>query len=281
MRRSLQDFAHSRFHGEEIDGEDAFTNLRRNVVYRVGLFILGALPSLIKIYSTDGILQENIWCTAYIVAFFVDEILLFFAPPSYQAVSRSRVTWGLGTPLSKIGPRTRAAFAWVFYIYIDSLLARSLTKTLLASEHDIDARPYWPYVYIIWLFAPSLGVLLLLCMPGQPFQAYLCIIQILYTVVFTCSYQLVLPLVSIELEHDTTGIVGIAVHVLGGAYALYGLAILMEELDMASDPEEAKDSNIKYGTYFVSMHLCVVAVYCGTLYDPSITSRPAWTSWLG
>ncbi len=68
------------------DEHGEFYNLRRNSVFRIGLFVLGALPQAIMLYASKGIPWAQGCCTAYLASFVVDEAVLYLA--SRVGVSR-------------------------------------------------------------------------------------------------------------------------------------------------------------------------------------------------
>lgn len=86
----------NRFYDRPDDEDGSFNSLRKNTIFRLVLFGLGALPQIIKIYSCRGIPWTQVWCTAYLAAFLVDESLvataLVFSISTTPHVSRDPST---------------------------------------------------------------------------------------------------------------------------------------------------------------------------------------------
>lgn len=53
-----------------------FESLRRNTIFRIGLFLIGALLQVLKLYSCTGISWTQILCSIYLASFLLDEALL-------------------------------------------------------------------------------------------------------------------------------------------------------------------------------------------------------------
>jgi hypothetical protein len=73
-------FAQFRFQDAESDvAEDSLASLQRNTSFRIVIFIFGALPQMIKLYSMTGLLWTKVAGAAYMSSFAVIELLSLVA----------------------------------------------------------------------------------------------------------------------------------------------------------------------------------------------------------
>lgn len=66
----------------------SFEDLRRNKIFRLKLFLLGALPQAIKIYACRGIPWAQGLCTLYLANFAVNELAAWIA--HFDSISETR-----------------------------------------------------------------------------------------------------------------------------------------------------------------------------------------------
>lgn len=64
---------------DEQANHGSFEDLRRNKIFRLTLFLLGALPQAIKVYACRGIPWIQGLCTMYLAPFVVDELAAWIA----------------------------------------------------------------------------------------------------------------------------------------------------------------------------------------------------------
>ena len=64
-----------RFADRESAAEGGFESLRRNTIFRAGLFIMCALPQAVKLYSCSGLFLTQVLCSIYLASFLLDEVL--------------------------------------------------------------------------------------------------------------------------------------------------------------------------------------------------------------
>ena len=75
----LKRYMQSRFNIESNTDDGSFESLRRNVLFRLILFLFGAGPQALKLYTCQGIPWAQGWCTAYLASFVVNELIAYAA----------------------------------------------------------------------------------------------------------------------------------------------------------------------------------------------------------
>ena len=94
----------ARFADVQADEDGSFAALRKNTVFRILLFFMGALPQAIKIYAVRGVPWTQALATVYLASFLLSEIAAVIARldraqqvPSTQNTSRYAKFWVLST----------------------------------------------------------------------------------------------------------------------------------------------------------------------------------------
>ena len=100
-----------RFKSTLTDGEQRlsgdFDRLRINSIFRIGLFVLGALPQSIKLFSSSGVAFAQACCAAFVTAFVTDEVILYI---SARATDASSIAYDDVWPSSPLYQRLQHRF---------------------------------------------------------------------------------------------------------------------------------------------------------------------------
>lgn len=246
--------------------EGKFENLRKNSVFRVGLFVLGALPQAIMLYASKGIPWEKACCTAYLASFVLDELVLFFSSnpgkgglavydlPLHSERLLGRMNdvvyvliWFLGTE----------AFISITGIVFDFYI---FTGTLL-TDLNLLQRAYRCFSVVNWIAV--LGFL----HNDQTVTIY-------YAGGFSCLY------------------IGFAVAIYFETYCsilpvMFGSWIGLGVLGFLASRIEKKWSKTAgrtlrpLATYCLFNHVVAGLIYLGMHYESNDTHRPHWTSLFG
>ena len=261
--------------GEE-DGDREAHFLRRNTIFRVGIFALGALPQIIKIYASKGIPWAQACCTSFLAAFVLDEALLFLGSrPRFSTLLRARLVdrkgdddhlWLSGETFQKLPALVRwigipKLLVYVLTLAFDIILLTKLhghdLTTALALFPMICCMSLLPYiddkgdaesVMEFFLFANALGLGFIV----GPWS--------------TAGIQ----------SRLLCSLLAMAVDV-GFTLAVY----LMNRIVDTHLPKAWVKTRLALATFVILNHVVYSLLYLGFAYDPTDTFRPHWTIWLG
>ena len=273
LKGSLQDFAAERvaIQPDEEDGglkvciEQGFTRLCQNSVFRIGLFVLGALPQVVKIYSIQGVPWTKACCTAYLSTSVVDEMLLAFARYRNDILSTSK---------ADIGTQAKSA-ARKFLSYGSPLMGSAVGGYCLARLF-VEIRPDFEDQSgrnTLLLLPPILVSFAWFALPSK---------RELLSFIGTSMYFLMgLSLVfypNIELEYS--------IMIVAGMW-LIDFVDLLIRVDLAlggwvvSTQSSPWKSNFGAAGPYVMWQVLIALYYYVFVYDATTSYRPAWTEWLG
>lgn len=271
VKQALELFAAERFEdsSEDDKSEGSFTSLRKNIVIRIGLLGLGALPQAIKLYAAKSIPWTQAPCSVFLATFIIDELLLAFAPRPERETSKAESKhqkFPIGVALWSGMSATYAAFAFIFSRFLTINVSQSKHHlTFVASSTGVTAVT--TVLSVLPLLWESLNPEAL----GQwTFIACTVIAPTLLSGVPIAIGHAILPEFSFE--------------VLIGASLLLCLGCLMliaEVLLRCATATQAERLRVALGILFVLWHLAAALFYYIEMYDPSTALKPGWTDMLG
>lgn len=254
LKKGLQTFANTRFKDVEEPAAGTFESLRKNTVFRILLFGLGALPQIIKLYASSGILILKIVCGMYLISFAVDELLLAMSsrpekePPSEEPSEHLQLLiWQrIGLKVS-IGLVSLASFyamrTWTLRVpmtgspmWMVMFFLLPLNATLLHPGSSGDLKQT-SKLWVLW----------------SGFETTAC---------FGFHLMVVLP-----LEKP------VFYYVFLACSTTYRLSVHVETLVQDKD-------RMRHASYVLA-HIFAALLYLMVLYDPTTTERPSWTGLLG
>lgn len=267
----------SRFADIQADGDGSFSTLRKNTVFRVLLFFLGALPQALKLYAARGIPCTQTLGTIYLTSFLLSEIASLIA--SRSQVERAPTNQSTGIYARYRNPAVLTTLA----------VSVGLVYALFSAAIFVIIRDYWDIA-------------------GWPLILCACLFNILYISSIVSSKRELLILCSGPL----VSVSGVSLS-SASSYALITLSISVQPMGwlLSSDRQSAaflsivtvitmmitsvsfyrltRDISSKYlkyvhfelsGYYFL-LHLTTIFLAYAFLYDPASTMKPTWTDALG
>ena len=275
VKKALQDFANYRFGDEEdVDGEGSFTSLRKNTVFRIGLFVFGALPAITKLCASKGIPYSQSWSTMYFACFLLDETLLAVAPrPNHVPPTNDNAGQYFGSLLKPVMRVIRTCLVLGFYGY-----ANALFKPFGVASQDISLL----WLTEIWFIYPSLGLLLWVILIKTTIAytllaPWLTAGGFMFSAILGTSMDRHLGSVEMSWLRPTMQIAWSTIVLLALGY----LSSLTEPEIYTATPKDATRISFALGSYYLYLHVGIAILYYGFDYDLSTTSRPPWTEWLG
>lgn len=275
-------FVAVRFEDRQHNDDGSFDSLRKNTTFRILLFVLGAVPQLVKVYATRGIPWTQAWCMAFLASFAVDEAFLLVARlqgiqalpvPTPQTQTHYRVRL---LPIYELYARlvlwASGAFAYGFFTHgFYELTDRLFGKAGLTRAVGFVACS------LLWLSFAALPA----------FEVIAVIFSVL-TIPATVATMMYLPAVFVfgvfsARPHDSavSEIFAALIYGATATLALGSTVIAFERLSRVIAPQRARYVHFGLGTYFMCLHFAAAALYYCLVYDPSMTRKPVWTNWLG
>ena len=267
----------ARFAGVQVDKDGSFAALRKNTVFRVLLFLLGAFPQAIKLYAVRGVPWTQALATVYLASFMLSETAAVIARPDRT----QQVPSNQNTP--------RYAKLWVLSIMGVLVVSTGLAYIIFTGAIFVIVRNYWTY-------------------PAWPLILFACLINILYVCSTVSSKREALilcsgPLVSVSgaslsgavapalsaVQFSllfTTMIVAehrkyAAMLAIVVTLAVISTFISFYRLTQNISSRYASYMHFELSGYFFLLHLITAYLGFGLLYIPTSTVKPAWTDALG
>lgn len=251
--------------GNETD-HGKVTGLRRNSVFRLGLFVLGTLPQAIIVFASSGIVIAGIFCSCFLASFFLDEAILYFAAgrdPSAIKEYDSR------TPLGSHLHHLRQFASSESFSKMIVSLSNMMTCVLFATATQYDVG-FSITVFLIQGLSSLAGLYFDLGDDG------------IHCVLTTCiAFGLALA----PLRDLVDGQTNIFMLTLGAAWVLAqaGLDYLTRlfESRVLKTIRDIMHFKMPLVPLTLFIHITLGLLFLTCYYDDSSTRRPSWTNWFG
>ncbi|KAL9039641.1 MAG: hypothetical protein Q9214_004793 [Letrouitia sp. 1 TL-2023] len=129
VRAAAQGAARERFGDISDEAENSLDQVEKNTIFRVALFVLGALPQLLKLYGLSGVTWPKVWASVFLSSFVTTEIIILLIGRDWEKV-----------PIKKNTLQT-----WMSLIHVTSWVYDPLTldwEQLFRS--GLGGLPEWP-----------------------------------------------------------------------------------------------------------------------------------------
>lgn len=244
------------------DGE--FDRLRGNSDLRIGIFAITAFPQAIKLYACKGIPGAKICCTAFIVAFVVDEVLLRFTSDSENSEETQKTD---SVPVDESIASFRHSMPTMLngehLVYFSSFLFDILlVRSMIGSTSRV-------LFVCLWIFAIQIGLLAIVKYDND-FVASL-------NILWSCIYAGVVAAKSFFSTSLTTAIFV----VLATSGGLFLLGLMASELEERWTACLSPKIERPLATYVILNHVVAALLFLRLVYDSADTFTPSWTYWLG
>ena len=258
------------------DEQNSAAQLQRNVVFRVAVFALGALPQIVKILSMRGIPWTTALASMFLISFLVLEVGVYYDrvfvrnqnafPDEASTTSRPRTD-----PERRIGLGIIFVNSAVCYYH----LAIAAYEIMLR----IGSRT-WPYATGLCILAltPVLDKLWLKQEEISLLQGLMLFPDLLGVVLSCCL------LVSVtEMARSADSNTNLALCVAGGIMVVIAILtnLLYWQMVLAVVETQPKQVDFIMGTLLLVMNLATALLYYAFKYNPEGTYKPLWANQLG
>jgi hypothetical protein len=277
--------------GREIEG--SFSNLQKNTFFRIAIFVVGALPQIVKLYAMQGLLWTQLASAAYLASFVAIELLTFLA--SFDAATREPRAPRRPTDNEYAFGYLTITYSVLFAFYLYALGFVAATKPY------VDKLSWWhfPHIYISLLVISIyvLVTMIAIYRRSRPeFALLLCMI----------SWMLMMPIVMgassgmgsasygitsfIPSKDDVTkylpkigeGRIWVTIAAAISAHFALGLAFMTGKAIVETFKGGRKKLlDLGSQSLFVILHVVASILYFKFDYDPMETNKPGWTDVLG
>ena len=276
LRSALDKTARRRFRDATRDDRETGLALPHTVkLFRIALFSLGALPQLVKLLGVHGLKWTTIWGLLFAASFCILEVLSYvakdIAPDAVTADQQEHPYGPYESGLEFYLAHTTGLANTILSMYFNTLVAHHIIELIV--------RNTWPY--LLGLATLALATILSTTLPrGEQLSAQKALIRMPMHAIFAISFGLFAHL-SADAQ-STESRVKFWSDVLVMTFLAFGLfGSLLHWYFMLG--VQKRDRHVEEGVcvYFVFCNTLTALLYYALVYDPSGTSKPAWTNQLG
>lgn len=263
--------AKGRFRDTMDNEEGSLHNLQRNTIFRVAVFLLGALPQVIKLCAVEGLLWTKIWGLMFLSSFLVLEFLVLLLGRGWSDLDSGDGSSHHEMLDEYIGVSVVCASLSHSFYFI------ALAVFAIAERYIGEAR--WPYL----LGSAILGALYVVSISSSTHEAIIALAALVTVplgLFASFSSGLFLPgSLGLNVLPDD-----IIYTIFVGASVFFALVIAMMSIHRLIKhvrPAYARYSEFGLGAYFLLLNLVAALLYYWLKYDARGTIKPAWTDQLG
>ncbi|MCJ1286386.1 hypothetical protein MMC26_005731 [Xylographa opegraphella] len=301
VRQSARAVLHWRFHENGAEPEEA-AKIEQGW-FRALVFVLGALPQMVKVVGLQGVPWTQALCSAYLASFAVVELLVYLAGEDRDDVDRAIVQPGFVVTLGRIFRGLGGVVQTALWIYcmaevLNGLIPPSSGDGDLEHEDDLVVIAIVPFVtvsYIVLLVSIWSVLLCVWFLFASLVQPALAMTPSLPLIVVTC---LVIAAGNTAMVFVDTATKDMHHFVLPGCVIWATLLLAVPGMlatsilhTAAGRTQPIKNSRLFLTQwnwpahyeplFFFLMNAAALLLSYLRLYDPQGTVKPAWTEWLG
>ena len=278
LSTALQKSIDRRFEDTHGDEDGSFQSLRENTIFRIVLFLFGAVPQLIKVYASSGVPWTQTLGTAYLAPFILDELFLLAAPKQreQQRGDHSDNATVDSTPRENSGgPPIYEVFTTATLWASVGLASAVLLLVSARLAEPTSSNPVLPQ--IVEISVVLAGWTYWFTRPDSEFFTDLFAASI--TTTFTPSFS-----------KSSSGSIHIQVLGINRTMCLLNVALatmllvfkvlIDKEVKIGSAPY-AKYARWGLGVYYTTLNTLAALLYYRFVYDPTSTYKPQWTNGFG
>ncbi|KAL8706894.1 MAG: hypothetical protein Q9225_007898 [Loekoesia sp. 1 TL-2023] len=245
--------------------------LQENDVFRVILFMFGVLPQILKLYACKGIPGSQALASLYIAYWLVLELLVII-PTRHGFLDSSEARSSEEQTYINITTFLIPPICYVQILFLDIMALYLLLPTLYKVQELQQPSPSLPKHLAAIIIYGCCYFFLYLLRPIAPFEHHYKWVIEAVDIVY---YALVLYVVTDERVASKAEAVWLGSLKLGHFFSMVGL----------TGHGNAESFFTKYpwpgSIPFFFMQVVTAVGYYGIKYDPTGTSKPAWTGYLG
>ena len=260
-----------RFRDTPGNEEGSLQKLQENTIFRIAIFLLGALPQIIKLCGLQGLLWTKVWGLMFLGSFLVLELLVLLLGRDWRA-NNSNVNTSNYEELEDYTGVSIVCASLTFSFYFFALAMFQIVEQYLGELR-------WPYFLGFLL----LGIVYIVNVNSSKHEAPMVLAALVVaplSMFGSISGPFLLPVQS------AVGILPASVTytIVVGASVLFALSLTIlttHRLIQHVRPEFAKFVDFGLGTYFFLLNLLAALLYYAFKYHPEGTVKPSWTDQLG
>ena len=260
---------------QHADEQNSAAQLQRNVVFRVALFALGALPQIVKILSMRGIPWTTALASMFLVSFLVLEVGVYYNRVFVRNQDAFPDEVSTTSPATDAERRVGLGIIFVNSAVCYYHLAVAAYEIMLT----IGSRT-WPYATGLCILAltPVLDKLWLKQEEISLLQG-LMLFPDLFGVVLSCCLLLSVTEMARSADSNTS----LALCVAGGIIVVLVILtnLLYWQMVLAVVETQPKQVDFIMGTLLLVMNLTTALLYYAFKYSPEGTYKPLWVNQLG
>lgn len=269
---AIKSIARRRFRDTKVNDKDSFSALQQNLVFRVSLFVFGALPQLLKLCGMKGIWGTQTAGGLFFGSFMVLEVIALLSSEDDVHHSNTFRSQAEENFERYLGDGILAVSLW-----FDHYLLASAARALLAK----NMRRLWPYT--MGLVVTGFTTIVKAWMPEQEKMSVVDALMLVPLIIgTTLSGGLWLPLYEVlkAAQSRTSVALSIGAAVSLGV-ALIGQGIYWHYRLILQTKRRYIDGGISFELAILLPNILAAALYYAFKYDPTGTVKPGWTDLLG
>lgn len=271
-RAAIKSIARRRFRDTKMKDKDSFSALQQNVVFRVTLFVLGALPQLLKLCGMKGIWGTQTAGGLFFGSFMILEVIVFLS--SEEDVHHSNT---FRSQAEENFERYLGDGVLIVSLWFDHYLLASAARAILMK----NLRRSWPYT--MGLVITGFTTIVKAWMPEQEKISMVDALMLVPLIIgTTLSGGLWLPLYEVlkAAQSKTSVALSIGAAVSLGL-ALIGQGIFWHYKFILQTKGRYADRGTLLEIAILLPNILAAALYYAFKYDPTGTVKPGWTDLLG
>lgn len=260
-----------RFRDTPGNEEGSLQKLQENTIFRMAIFLLGALPQIIKLCALQGLLWTKVWGLMFLGSFLVLELIVLLLGRDWRA-NNSNLNTSNYEELEDYTGVSIVCASLIFSFYFFALGMFQIVEQYLGELR-------WPYFLGFLL----LGIVYIVNVSSSKHEALMTVAALVLaplSMFASCNTAFLLP----SLTAVSILPASVTYTILVGASVLFALSLTIlttHRLVQHVRPEFAKFIDFGLGTYFFSLNLLAALLYYAFKYHPEGTVKPSWTDQLG
>jgi hypothetical protein len=269
--------------GREIEG--SFSNLQKNAFFRIAMFVVGALPQIVKLYAMQGLLWMQLAGAAYLASFVAIELLTFLA--RFDAASREPRAPRRPTHNENSFGHITILYSVLFAFYLYALGFVAATKPY------VDELSWWhfPHIYISLLIIFIYVLVTMIATYRHSREEFsILLVSISAALMVPIGMGVSSGISRLPNKDDVAkyfpkigeGKIWVTIAAAISAHLAMGLAFMTGKAIVKTfHGGRKKLLDLGSQSLFVILHVVASILYFKFEYDPMGTNKPGWTDVLG
>ena len=269
---AIRFIARRRLRDTIVNGTGSFSALQQNLVFRLTLFIFGALPQLLKLCGMQGIWGTKLAGGLFFGSFMVLEVIVFLSSEEDVHHSNTFRSQAEESFERNVGDGVLAVSLWLDH-YLMAIAAHAI---VIKSELRL-----WPYT--IGLIVAGLTTVVKMWMPKQEKVSLVDALMLVPLIIgTTLSGGLWLPLYEVlKAAQSKTSVALTITAAVSLGLTLIGQGIFWHHKFKLQTKGKYIDVGISLELGILVPNVLAAALYYAFKYDPAGTVKPGWTDLLG